>query len=720
MKKLLATLLLASTALFATARPTVLSIKETIQDNAIVAPESFETNTEELKKNWYLQNFTILDEGSEMKNDVPTSKEDYIERLQALPTVIEMPYNEVVRSYINMYTQKHRALVEQMLGLSLYYMPFFEQALEQEGLPLELKYLPVIESAINPDAVSPVGATGLWQFMLGTAKQMNLTVNSLVDERRDPIRSSEAAAKLLKQLYNIYGDWSLAIASYNCGPGNVNKALRRAGGGKRDFWDIYFYLPRETRGYVPAFIAANYVMNYYQDHNIGKALAKRPISTDTVMVNKYIHFKQISEVLNIPMEELRILNPQYRKDIIPGNARPYALTLPSKQIYSYIVSEDTIVKHNANLYAHRSEVKISETTSGDTEWQTVTKYHKVRKGETLSKIAKKYGVTTSSIKKWNGLRKNSVARGTTLKICVSKRVPKKDKSEAKPAEEKKEEAVVETQEQQEELADNSASEAEEEEEVEEAPAKATKEAAKDKPKTTKKYHKVRKGETLTSIARKYGVSVTQLKRWNNIKSSSAKVGRTLVIYTTETTKEKATPAKPKYHTVKRGENLSSIASNYGITVSQLKEWNALDDDVVNAGEKLAVDASVAKKASKKQTQKATSTYTVKSGDTLGKIAAKFGTTVDNLKELNGLSSSTVHTGQVLKVSGKASSTKSTTKANKKKETTKKKNRSHTVKSGESLGVIAEKYGTTASAIRRANGIKGDMIKPGQKLVIPSK
>ena len=709
MKKLLATLLLASTALFATARPTVLSIKETIHDNAIVAPESFETNTEELKKNWYLQNFTILDEGAELKNDIPTSKEDYIERLQALPTVIEMPYNDVVRSYINMYTQKRRGLVEQMLGLSLYYMPFFEQALEQEGLPLELKYLPVIESALNPDAVSPVGATGLWQFMLGTAKQMNLTVNSLVDERRDPIRSSEAAAKLLKQLYNIYGDWALAIASYNCGPGNVNKALRRAGGGKRDFWEIYFYLPRETRGYVPAFIAANYVMNYYEDHNIGKALAKRPISTDTVMVNKYLHFNQISEVLNIPIEELRILNPQYRKDIIPGNARPYTLTLPSKQIYSYIVSEDTIVKHKANLYAHRSEVQIAESTSGNSEWQTVTKYHKVRKGETLSKIARKYGVTTSSIKKWNGLRKNTVKRGTTLKIKVKTRVPKKEKSETKQEDEKK----VEVAEEKQELADNTKQETEKTEEV----AEEAQEEVKEQPQTTKKYHKVRKGESLTSIARKYGVSVTQLKRWNKIKSSRAKVGKTLVIYTSATTEEKTTPAKQKYHTVKRGETLSSIADTHGVTISQIKEWNAMDDDVVNVGEKLAIDASVAKKATKKKTEKPTSTYKVKSGDTLGEIAAKFGTTVNNLKGLNGLSSNTVHVGQVLKVSGKASA-----KSSQKEKTgkSKKKTKTHTVKSGESLGVIAEKYGTTASAIRRANGIKGNLIKPGQKLVIPSK
>lgn len=312
-KNILALSLLAVAAFSASARPTVLSLKESIKDSSIVYPESFETDTQELMKNWYLQNYTVLDDSGADLTDVPTTDEDYISRLKALPTVIEMPYNSIVRSYIDMYTQRRRQLVEEMLGLGLYYTPIFEQALEKEGVPLELKYLPVIESALNPDAVSRVGATGLWQFMLGTAKGLGLEVNSLVDERRDPIRSSEMAAKYLKQLYGIYGDWSLAIASYNCGPGNVNKALRRAGGGKKDFWDIYFFLPAETRGYVPAFIAANYVMTYYNDHDLGKSLAKRPIITDTVHVDKRVHFDQISAVLNIPVEELRVLNPNIGK-----------------------------------------------------------------------------------------------------------------------------------------------------------------------------------------------------------------------------------------------------------------------------------------------------------------------------------------------------------------------------------------------------------------------
>lgn len=239
-KGILALMLLAGTSISVCARPSVLTLKESIQDSTIVYPESFETDTHKLMQNWYLQNYAVIDGGGDAQADVPATKEDYIQRLSTLPTAIEMPYNQIVRSYIDMYTQRRRTLVEEMLGLSLYYMPIFEQALEKEGMPLELKYLPVIESALNPDAVSRVGATGLWQFMLGTAKGLGLEVNTLIDERRDPIRSSEMAAKYLKQLYGIYGDWSLAIASYNCGPGNVNKALRRAGGGKKDFWEIYY------------------------------------------------------------------------------------------------------------------------------------------------------------------------------------------------------------------------------------------------------------------------------------------------------------------------------------------------------------------------------------------------------------------------------------------------------------------------------------------------
>ena len=773
MKKLLAILILAGSAVSAVAAPTVLSIKESITDDAIVYPYSFETDTEALRNNWYLKNFAVLDTDVQLKNDVPTSKEDYIERLQALPTIIEMPYNDVVRSYINMYTGKRRGLVEQMLGLSIYYMPFFEQALEKEGMPLELKYLPVIESALNPDAVSPAGAAGLWQFMIGTAKDMGLTVNSLVDERRDPIRSSEAAARYLKQLYKAYGDWSLAIASYNCGPGSVNRALRRAGGGKKDFWDIYYYLPSETRGYVPAFIAANYVMNYYEDHNIGKALSKRPVVTDTVMVKQDIYFEQISEVLGIPIEELKILNPQYRKNIIPGNTRPYALTLPSKQCYAYISSEDSIKNHKADVYRHRSEVNISDASDGYTTVEKrVTKSHRVRSRETISQVARKYGVTTSQIKKWNGLRSNKLKKNQVLKIYVTQRVkvPVENNDRNKPTTP----TAPTTPE-----PDNSATTAQPDNSSTEVDESTTDETEVVEPKPEKtvavKYHKVRRGETLGSIARRYGISVSQLKRWNGLRSNTAKVGTTLKVSnpakqsksTTTTSNE-----KQKYYTVKRGDSLSSIAERFGVTVAQLREWNGIEADNINAGVRIAVDASASRRVSKPEVK--TSTYTVKKGDGLGAIAERHGMTLQEIRELNGLKDNNIQVGQKLKVTGKASEersekpeaksstytvkkgdslgaiaerfgvtvdqlrdwngikgnniqagqkltiggkSKSSSKAGSSKSA---KAKTHKVRSGESLGVIAEKYGTTAAAIRRANGIKGDNIRVGQTLKIPAK
>lgn len=332
------------------------SLRTEITDSHIVYPKSYEADTQRMLEGWYMQNYTATDDSYRRKGDVEVSDAVLRDRLSKLPTVIDMPYNSIVRSYIERYTRRGRDQVAALLGLSLYYMPIFEQALEAEGLPLELKYLPVIESALDPNATSKHGAAGLWQFMVGTGKGLGLEVNSMVDERRDPYKSSEKAARYLKDLYNSYGDWSLAIAAYNCGPGAVNKALRRAGGTPetQDFWSIYYYLSPETRGYVPMFIAANYVMNYYDKHNIGPVLPTKPLVMDTVHVAERIHFDQISHVLDIPVEELRVLNPQFRADIIPGNnERSYTLILPSRQVQAYLMSEEEIRDYNADTYARR-------------------------------------------------------------------------------------------------------------------------------------------------------------------------------------------------------------------------------------------------------------------------------------------------------------------------------------------------------------------------------
>ncbi|MCF0202245.1 MAG: lytic transglycosylase domain-containing protein [Bacteroidaceae bacterium] len=283
------------------------------------------------------------------------SAEDYIERLTRLPYIMEMPYNSIVRKFIDRYCTKMTRSMGIMLGAANFYTPIFEEALEAYGVPLELKYLPVIESALNPKATSPVGAAGLWQFMPGTGKQYGLTINSLVDERRDPIKSSYAAARMLRDLYNVFNDWSTVIAAYNCGPGNVKKAMKRAGG-TTDYWKLYPYLPRETRGYVPAFIAANYAMNYYCEHGICPMRTRLPAHSDTVMVSRQIHFKQIAEKCGISIDELRVLNPQYRKDIVCGSTKePAILRLPDKFISIFIDNVEDISAHRREYFLPRRE-----------------------------------------------------------------------------------------------------------------------------------------------------------------------------------------------------------------------------------------------------------------------------------------------------------------------------------------------------------------------------
>ncbi len=566
-KLLLLTAVAAAPAAPAARADSVLDVSDASRKPALIMPFSFETDTHKMLEDWYLKNYTVLDYNADDNAGKPLDDDVLLDRLSRLPTIIEMPLNEPVRNAINFYANRRKQLVENMLGLSLYYMPIFEEALERHGLPNELRYLPVIESALVPTAVSPVGAAGLWQFMPGTGKDLGLEINSLIDQRRDPYLASEAGAKFLKQLYSNYNDWSLAIAAYNCGPGNVNKALRRAGDGKHDFWDIYPFLPAETRGYVPAFIAANYIMNYYKEHDISPALARKPLITDTVHVSRRVHFQQISDVMGIPMAELRTLNPQFRKDVIPGDIRPYSLVLPSLQVYAYIANEDSIVNHNASLYARRGIVEpasgkiVGSSANGDYYDEEVIQYHKVKTGETLAKIAKRYGVTVSSIRKLNKCGK-SVKAGRNLKIkTIVRRYRPKPTPAPTPAPETADTTAVQndsvppvpepasltdsTLVQMPEQPDASADSAAVAQETKPAPAPEKKQVDKKapdkkqnaskntntkkdtKPKTT--VHKVRKGESLDKIARRYGVTVAELKKANGLKNDKIKIGQSLKI-----------------------------------------------------------------------------------------------------------------------------------------------------------------------------------------------
>ncbi len=392
--------------------------KETIE-----LPQGMTYPMDSLLKDWHVKTYIDINENCKTSPSNPQFSDSvYIDRLQRIPAIIEMPYNSIVRKFIDMYTERLRNQVSYMLSMSNFYIPIFESALDTYNLPLELKYLPIIESALNPTAVSRAGASGLWQFMIGTSKLYGLETNSLIDERKDPVKSTWAAARYLSDLYDIYKDWNLAIAAYNCGPGNVNKAIRRAGG-ETDYWKIYSFLPRETQGYVPAFIAANYVMNYYCDHNICALETNVPESTDTIQVSQNLHFKQIEELCGTDLDELKSLNPQYNTQVIPGDIKPYTLRLPLDQISSFIEQQDTIYNHRSDeLFRRRTQVaatpKVQAAPKRQSPATTQGKltYHKIRKGETLSTIAEKHKVSVSQIRQWNNIRGNKIIAGKNLKI----------------------------------------------------------------------------------------------------------------------------------------------------------------------------------------------------------------------------------------------------------------------------------------------------------------
>ena len=409
----------------------------------IEVPEGLEDNLDSLLHLYNTQAYMMADTSCKYRDVNPVFETQvYIDRLKRLPTLIEMPYNEVVQKFIDRYSGKLRRSVSFMLGASNFYMPIFEEALEAYNLPLELKYLPVIESALNPKAVSRVGATGLWQFMLSTGKRYGLEVNTLYDERRDPVKASYAAAHYLRDLYKIFDDWNLVIAAYNCGPAKVNKAIHRAKG-ETDYWKIYPYLPKETRGYVPAFIAANYIMNYYCDHNICPMVTELPTKTDTVVVEKDVHLEQISKVLNISLEHLRNLNPQYRRDIINGLNKPMSVRLPASLVGAFIDNEDSIYNYKTDeLLLKRDVVEVNDNVPSVSRSRSYSRSHSsssksrgkrggrnrkrnkkggnksvtIKSGDTLSEIAARHHTTVKKLRKLNKISGNSIRAGKKIKV----------------------------------------------------------------------------------------------------------------------------------------------------------------------------------------------------------------------------------------------------------------------------------------------------------------
>lgn len=374
-----------------------------------ICSELLNYSLEESLQNYLLDQYTL--EPCTPKGSTYNYGNDsiYMARLQALPTIMQMSYNQIVKRCIERYIRSPKQ-VASMIGMGeSYYFPIFEASLAKYNIPLELKYLPVIESGLNPKAYSRAGAAGLWQFIISTGRAYKLEISSLVDERCDPVKSSDAAARFLRDLYKIYGDWNLVIAAYNCGPGNVAKAIRYANGAT-DYWKIYPYLPRETRSYVPIFIAANYIMNYYSLHNICPATSKHHIVTDTLMINRRVHLKQVGDVLSIPMTEMRELNPQYFYDIIPGNSKPYSLVLPLPKVLEYIDNSDSIYAYKKELVAQKIKAKPTQFGNGH-----MIRY-KVKRGDTLGGIAHKYHVKVSQIKRWNRIKGSFIREGQRLKI----------------------------------------------------------------------------------------------------------------------------------------------------------------------------------------------------------------------------------------------------------------------------------------------------------------
>ena len=507
----------------------------------------FSDKLDSMLSSWYVQNAFLLDstelaEADTLKQTLPDSI--YIQRLQSMQSAVSLSFNNTVKSFITMYTVRKPKQVAVMLGLGNYYFPMFEEALAKYDLPMELKYLPIIESALNPGANSVASAVGLWQFMYSTGKMYKLEISTFVDERRDPLKATDAAARYLRDLYNIYQDWHLVIAAYNCGPGNVNKAIKRTGNAK-DYWKIYYRLPKETRGYVPAFIAANYVMNFYQSHNILPKSPDFPIITDTLMVNDYLHFNQISEIIGIPVEQIRSLNPQYRRDIIPASKdKAYSLVLPQDEISAYLENESVIHDHRRSEFFPNNQIinpqnNFASHGPGDIKGRDKVIYT-VKSGDNLGLISAWFRVRSSDLKYWNNIHKNFIKAGQKLAIYVPEghgehysKLNKKSFSEKQKSLNEKP-TVSSTQ----NLASAAKKQSTETKSAEKTSNQSTVKSSsveKSNEQTVEKgefvYYKVRKGDNFWSIAKKFpGVSNDDIMKLNNIKqANSLRVGQVLKI-----------------------------------------------------------------------------------------------------------------------------------------------------------------------------------------------
>jgi membrane-bound lytic murein transglycosylase D len=639
--------------------------QESVEKTTPLKPEIKRTYLDSIKKTFvkddlaacvdslWLKELTNLDIYSNLTEDIQTinidEKVDYElptdllkARLQEMDekSPFHIEYNQGLENIIKSFLKNRKRSFERLMAVSEFYFPLFEEAFDKQNVPLEIKYLAVVESALNPKAVSRVGATGLWQFMYQTGKQYGLKIDSYVDERSDPLKATEAAAQYMKNMYAIFGDWDLVLASYNSGPGNVAKAIRRSGG-QQNYWNIRKNLPKETQGYLPAFLATMYIYEYHKEHGIKPEKAPiKQFATDTVMIKRQMSFKQISELIDIPVAQLQILNPSYKLNVVPAyNDQTHFLRLPQDKMAVFTSNESKIyayVDREANLRERPFQIVRPIVTQDSVNTfqrlaQAKVRYYRVKRGDNLSTIAQKYDVAVDDLKKWNNIRGNKVAYGKNLKING---VEADQKSTAV--------AKVEID---------------------------KKGIQKDSLATpTNSIYVVQKGDNLSNIAKKFNVTVAELQDWNKLTTKSISLGASLQVVKNPIHNEvvaESVERKDIAYSVQKGDNLGSIAKKFGASVEKLKQWNNLTSNAIAIGNSLIVAkneividtnkvaiASFKKKEQYPSTTSKESEYYVKKGDSLYSISKKYpGVTISDLKKWNNINGEELKPGMKLKING---------------------------------------------------------------------
>ena len=570
-------------------------------------------------------------------------------------------YNQGLENLIKSFLKNRRKAFANQMAVSEYYFPIFEEALAKQNVPLEIKYLAVVESALNPKAVSKVGATGLWQFMYQTGKQYNLSIDSYVDERSDPLKSSEAAAQYMTNMFAIFNDWDLVLASYNSGPGNVSKAIRRSGG-QQNFWNIKKHLPQETQGYVPAFLATMYIYEYHKAHGIvAKKAFLKHFATDTIMIKKEMSFAQISNLLDIPVEQLQSLNPSYKRNVIPNYVgKSHYLTLPSSKVSIFASNEAKIYAYvqyeldkREKVNDGRKSYNAKDSAATAIVSSTKVKYYKVSRGDDLDDIAKKNDVAVVDLKKWNHIKGNSVASRKTLKIILGSNEDSKTGLASNISKNKGLIAAVTSKATIAESKINS---------VENKDTLVT---------SAKNFYVVQKGDNLNTIAKKYNTTVAEIQEWNHLSSTSVKLGVSLQVAVTVLESAVVVAGAAPVHKdiqyeVQKGDILGNISKKFGSSLANLKQWNNLKSNTLTVGDMLIVAknelaiitnsttaVSFKKKDSKTSSSKnADSDYLVKKGDSLFSISKQYpGVTVSDLQKWNNITSENLKPGMGLKIKG---------------------------------------------------------------------